>query len=234
MVGVIKMSGYIKLYRKLLDSAVFQNEKVLKVWIWCLLKATHKEHEQLIGLQKVALKPGQFIFGRDEAAKELKLHPSTLYRYMQLLKNVGNLNIKPNNKFSLVTLENWGLYQANTQEVNNKRTTNEQQMNTNKNVKNEKNKDIYSAAVNYLNQKAGTNYKPTTKTTQRLIDARLNDDFTDEDFITVIDKKVAEWRGTDMAKYLRPETLFGAKFESYLNQSDGIKINNPDGFEVIR
>ena len=42
--------------------------------------------------------------------------------------------------------------------------------------------------------------------------------FTKEDFIKVIDNKVNEWLGTDMERYLRPETLFGIKFEGYLNQ----------------
>ncbi len=110
---------------------------------------------------------------------------------------------------------------------------------TNQERKKEKYKEIYCAAINHLNKKAGTNYKPTTKATQQLINARLNDGFTEVDFITVIDKKVAEWRGTDMAKYLRPVTLFGTKFESYLNQSvSGTNSNggnsHPEGFEVIR
>lgn len=78
----------------------------------------------------------------------------------------------------------------------------------------EKIKDI----ISYLNEKAGTKYRASGSKTQRLIKARFNDGFNDEDFKKVIDIKVAEWSGTDMAKYLRPETLFGTKFESYLNQ----------------
>ena len=68
------MEGYIKLYRKLLESPVFQNEKALKVWIWCLCKATHKDREQLVGRQIVNLKTGQFIFGRKKASEELKIN----------------------------------------------------------------------------------------------------------------------------------------------------------------
>lgn len=68
-----------------------------------------------------------------------------------------------------------------------------------------------------LNAKAGTNYRPGTAATQKHINARLAEGFTVNDFQTVIDKKCAEWLGTDMEKYLRPETLFGSKFESYLN-----------------
>lgn len=64
-----------------------------------------------------------------------------------------------------------------------------------------------------------SNYKYTTKKTQDCIKARLNDGFTVEDFKTVIDKKAKEWQGTTMERYLRPETLFGNKFEGYLNQN---------------
>ena len=57
----------------------------------------------------------------------------------------------------------------------------------------------------------------TNKTTQKHINTRLSERFTVEDFKTVIDKKYAEWLGTDYEQYLRPQTLFGTKFESYLN-----------------
>lgn len=80
--------------------------------------------------------------------------------------------------------------------------------------------DVYKEIINYLNNKIGTNYKYTSKKTQTLIHARTEEGFTIEDFKTVIDKKAAEWLGTDMAQYLRPETLFGTKFEGYLNQKE--------------
>ena len=77
--------------------------------------------------------------------------------------------------------------------------------------------DKYIYIVDYLNQKAGTNYKATTKKTKACIHARLEEGFTQDDFITVIDKKCDDWLGTEWEKFLRPETLFGTKFESYLN-----------------
>lgn len=127
---------WIKLYRKLLKSPIFENEKALKVWIWCLLKATHVEREQLVGRQKVQLKKGEFIFGRKKASQELKMKEKTLYDYMKLLENLQMLVIKSNNKFSVVSIEKWEDYQETKVKSDNKRTTNEQQMNTNKNVKN--------------------------------------------------------------------------------------------------
>ena len=51
------MEGWIKLHRKLLTSNVFDNEKLLKVWIWCLMKATHKNSDPIVGLKIVKLKP---------------------------------------------------------------------------------------------------------------------------------------------------------------------------------
>lgn len=72
--------------------------------------------------------------------------------------------------------------------------------------------------IDYLNLRLGTHYKYTTKITNEKIEARFNEGFTIEDFKIVIDKKVDEWLDTEKAIYLRPETLFGNKFESYLNQ----------------
>ena len=83
--------------------------------------------------------------------------------------------------------------------------------------KDKEKKQIYASVLARLNEKAGTNYRASSKATQGHINARLAEGYTVEDFYKVIDKKCAEWRGTDMEKYLRPETLFGSKFENYLN-----------------
>lgn len=78
--------------------------------------------------------------------------------------------------------------------------------------------DPTEEVVNHLNQRAGTHYKASTASTRKLVKARLKEGFTVDEFKTVIDKKCADWlNNRDMAQYLRPETLFGPKFESYLN-----------------
>lgn len=81
----------------------------------------------------------------------------------------------------------------------------------------EEEKEIYISIVSYLNQRAGTNYRASSKKTKSCIHARLEEGFGLDDFKTVIDKKANEWIGTEYEQYLRPETLFGTKFESYLN-----------------
>ena len=73
--------------------------------------------------------------------------------------------------------------------------------------------------IDYLNNKLGTNYRDTTIATRRLVNARMNEGYTVDDFKQVIDKKYKEWgNDEDMSAYLRPNTLFSNKFESYLNQ----------------
>lgn len=80
----------------------------------------------------------------------------------------------------------------------------------------------YVEIVSYLNDIASSNYRHTTKKTKDLIKARWNEGFRLDDFKTVINIKTAEWlKDTKMNKFLRPETLFGTKFESYLNQKGG-------------
>lgn len=73
--------------------------------------------------------------------------------------------------------------------------------------------------VNYLNEVASANYRHQTQKTKDLIKARWNEGFRLDDFKRVIDIKTAEWlRDEKMSIYLRPTTLFGTNFESYLNQ----------------
>ena len=90
----------------------------------------------------------------------------------------------------------------------------------------------YKEIIDFLNEQTESKYRHKTSKTKDLIKARWNDGFRLDDFKTVILKKTKEWKGKDMAKYLRPETLFGTKFESYLNQLDGGKPDTKvDWFE---
>lgn len=118
------MNGWIKLHRQLLNSAIFKNERLLKVWVWCLLKAEYKQSETMVGNQLVKLEKGQFIFGREEASKELGIKESTLYKDMKNLEKLNFCNIKSNNKFSVITIEKWEFYQDTEENENNKNNNN--------------------------------------------------------------------------------------------------------------
>ena len=99
------------------------------------------------------------------------------------------------------------------------KTSNESCKNVTPIPDNKQNNEQIVNIINYLNEKAGTHYRPTTDATVKVINARLNEKFTVEDFKIVIDKKTKQWKGTKMEEFLRPQTLFGTKFESYLNQT---------------
>jgi len=88
---------------------------------------------------------------------------------------------------------------------------------TNEDAKANKNEEIHSEVIGYLNIILDTKFK-ATETCKGFINARVKEGATIEDFEKVIDKKHKDWEGTTMAKYLRPQTLFGTKFDSYLNE----------------
>jgi len=124
--------GYVKLYRKTIDSSIFTHEGMFKLWILCLLKANHKEAEVILPgiLKPIPVKPGQFIMGRYELHREYhqadiqkrkysrkcKPTPYTLIRWLLTLQYMQMLSIKTYNKYSIITITNWYLYQANEQQ----------------------------------------------------------------------------------------------------------------------
>ena len=88
-------------------------------------------------------------------------------------------------------------------------------------INNTVNNTINKEIIDYLNLKTGSNYKHATEATVKIINARLKEGYTLEDFKTVIDKKTKQWLNDEkMSNFLRPLTLFGTKFESYLNEKE--------------
>jgi uncharacterized phage protein (TIGR02220 family) len=93
--------------------------------------------------------------------------------------------------------------------------------------------EIYESIISYLNQKAGTAYKSETASYRKFIDSKLKFGYKIEDFYKVIDNKTNEWVGTEFHKFLRPETIFGNKFDSYLNQIVINKTNQDKAYEQV-
>ncbi len=78
----------------------------------------------------------------------------------------------------------------------------------------------YVEIIDYLNKTCVKNYKHKNQTCREKIRARWNEGFRLDDFKRVIDIKASEWlHDENMNKYLRPDTLFGSKFEIYLNSN---------------
>ena len=120
------MDGWLKLYRSILDSAVFQDAEILKVWIWLLCNVAFEQHDIICYGKVIHLKPGQIATGRKKIAQCTDLNENKVYRALNALKSLGNIEIKATNKYSIITVVNWDKYQ----EENGKRTSSEQQTNS--------------------------------------------------------------------------------------------------------
>lgn len=94
--------------------------------------------------------------------------------------------------------------------------------------------EISKKVIEHLNKTTKSNFRYGTKSTLTKIKARLNEGYTLDDFIVVIDKKSNEWIGTEFEKYLCPETLFGNKFEKYLNQKTTSKKTNDEQWDFLK
>lgn len=186
-----------------------------------------KANEKLLYSEISALttKNGYCTAKNNYFAKCYDVHKDTIADWISNLKSKGYILIKTVRSGKKVAerriyltsscrLNDLQVIGENTYKVVGKNTSENNINNNNINI------IIYSRVIDYLNQKTSKNFKSTSKKTQELIKARLNEKFTEEDFKKVIDIKTSEWKNDiKMQQYLRPETLFGTKFESYLNQN---------------
>lgn len=125
------MEGWLKLHRALIESAVFSDPEVLKVWIWLLCSVAYENHDVLFMGKVIQLQAGQIATGRKKMAQATDLSESKVYRALNILKNIGNISIKANNKYSVITVLNWEKFQSGSVVLNNKATA-KQQRNNNK------------------------------------------------------------------------------------------------------
>ena len=114
-------SGYVRLWRKSSESAVFQDPHLWQLWTWCLFKAAWKPQvvaqKTGVGNTLVNLRPGQFIFGRKSAAKALKQPASSIRNRMEKLEKLGNLDTQVDTHWTIVTIRNWDIYQLTEERV---------------------------------------------------------------------------------------------------------------------
>lgn len=138
------MEGWIKTYRSLLDNPIIMKDKdYLATWIYLLLNATHSKYDALFNGKRITLNNGQLITGRKSISEKLKIDESKVQRILKSFENEQQIEQQTGTRNRLVTILNWDKYQENEQQnahqMNNNCTTSEQQVNTNKNVKNIKN-----------------------------------------------------------------------------------------------
>lgn len=219
------MVGWVKIHRELLDWQWFSSSKHLSVFIYLLLNATHKETKW----RNVTLNAGQLISGRNKISAETGINSSSVGRILADLKRTGELNIKSTSKFSIITIVYWEKYQnleqQTGQQLNNKRTATEQQLNTFNNVKNvnnEKNnkkKADKSAdcadVINYLNTQCYKKF--TANQTHTKLITKVLTTYSVEQCKKVIDHIKENWTNDPFwSKQLKPKTIFAfSNFENY-------------------
>ena len=228
-------SDYIKLYRKMLNWEWYTDVNTKVLFLHCLLRANWKAGEW----KGIHYERGQFITSIHSLAIESGLTDKMVRTALDHLISSGELASKRQARgpvqSRIITVLHYDDYQtqgkqgaSNTaskgQEEGNQGASKGQQYKNIKNIKEikEVKKDIYISSIDdifsYLNLRTGKHFTGRSEAQRKHIIARLKEGYTVEEFKQVIDNKVAAWGHSEkMAVYLRPETLFGTKFETYLN-----------------
>lgn len=232
------MSGVFQIDRKIFESDIWNNVAEFRVFFYILGNAVWKSTGIKMG--DILIGRGQYLRSYRNLREDLMYMDNNGIKYYSIsyIKKIidklvidGRLKKEETELGTLFTIVNYSLYQGferfekNTQEQNKNSIRTEQEQDENN--KNKDNNDNYVYIVEYLNYRTNKNFKLNSKITQKYIDARLNEKYTLEDFKKVIDIKVSHWLGDPkMEMYLRPETLFGIKFESYLNEKMKTRKNS--------
>jgi uncharacterized phage protein (TIGR02220 family) len=226
----IFMTGYISLHRKIQQHWLWNKKPFSygQAWTDMIMLANHKSAKIAFNGKIIEIQRGCFLTSQEKLKKRWGWKRSYFDLFFSLLKQDGMILIENRaNQGTYVTICKYDSYnnrqqterQTKDQTVR-KRSANEGAINNNVNNEKKDNNSIVEI-IDYLNQKTGSSFKANTKNTQSFINARLKEGFAIDNFKTVIDKKTVQWLSNpDMAIYLRPQTLFGTKFESYLNERE--------------
>lgn len=228
--------GWIRVHRSLTEHWLHEDKPFgqFGAWVDLLLMANHEARKMPIEGQIIVVQRGQMFTSVRSLATRWGWSKVKVSRFLTLLENDEMVKLERSKSGTLLTLVNYDNYQdcrddkktpsghqADTERTQSGRN---KELKNDKNVKNEK-KDIYTSAIteilNYLNLRTGKKYTGRSKAQREHIIARLKEGYTVDEFKTVIDNKVKAWGHDDkMRQYLRPETLFSTKFETYLNDTE--------------
>lgn len=237
------MEGWIKLYRKLMESKYGKDLEMVGFFAHMLMRANHKDGFTHDGTKILA---GQFMTSQEKLASEFRLTRPKIQRMLAKLKDAKQIDLQTSPKNTIITILNWQLYQSDDQPAINQRAATVQLPCTNKNANNNKNgrkknaptlfevepptldEDLEASSdetfiLTMLNSICFRAFRPT-KFNLDFIRARLKEKYTLEDFRDVIEYKNSEWGHKKEWKHLlQPSTLFGNKFDQYLNQAHASK-----------
>lgn len=243
------MEGYILLHKSILDNWTWGNQPKSKfeAWIYILLKANYEDRRVNIGFDVVDIKRGEFFTSQDQLSKDFRWSRGAVRRFLEMLQDDEMITIHAAKRWTKITVckyesyndcrpekrpdrgqksghqvyqkpANINISESSDYEV--KEPTSGQQTDIKTDTTNIYIYNTIVDIVGQLNQQTGKAFNPKSRKTQSLIKARLAEGWKLEDFKRVIETKSAKWlKDEKMADYLRPETLFGNKFEGYVNES---------------
>jgi hypothetical protein len=221
--------GYIKLWRKSIESGWLKNPQLWAFWCWCLLKASSSPHDFVVGFQKVHLEAGDFIFGRRTAAEELKTTEQKIRTCLDALQKLKNVTIKTTNKFSIISIVNWDVYQPNKNENNqqtNQQVTNKQPTSNHKQECKEVKKRYISPELIELS----ANFLRFQQNAFPEIVKDIGENKIKNGALTV--QRLIEIDGYDLEKQIRPALKWAVKDEFWRDKVlclSGLRIKGKNG-----
>ena len=233
--------GWIKLHRKILDSAIWLDPLCLKAFLWLLLSANHKPRKIYIRniRAEITVEAGEIITSYSAWAEGIKYRNTTRGRPWIVPTTQNMRTIKRQlEDVEMVTgiatggclhlrIENWDFHQSDIKKATGVATgvPTGGQHDPNREQECKELKNIYvleiEEIIDHLNSLTGSSYRPTTRETIRLLSGRLSEGYNVEDCKAVIRHRWEKWQGDPhMREYIRPSTLFRpANFESYLQDA---------------
>lgn len=231
-------NGFILLSRDLLEHQIFAHEKLLKIWVWCLMKANYKDKAISLKVGKgqtiVNVKRGSFIFGRHKAEEELSIDGSTIYKLMQKLEIFGSIEINSNNQYSIVSICNYDTYQQveqkKEQPSNNEVTTKEQPSNNER-----------TQLIKTINKKKKNNNSDNIESTmlieQNVIDYFISNGYSKEAAIKFFKYySESDWKdskGNKVKNWKQKALMVWFKDENKITQNDVKHTNYCPEFQQI-
>lgn len=207
-----KSQGFVIMWRSIMDTAIWSNPKLLKVYQWCFFRANYKPLEKYKGFKKLNLTPGQFITSYPHAAGELNMSQGTVYNYINLLKAERIIERSSYNKYTVITILNWNDLQNPERFSENKLKTNYKQNETDNTLKEldktEKKNINISCSLSYL-------LNIPRSDIQKFVEKfRLT-----EDVIRDEAEKAADWLRSKGKKY----DDYQAFFRNWLRKTSGLQ-----------
>lgn len=217
--------GWIAIDRKIQDHWLWKSFPFSygQAWIDLLLLANHEA-------TKIPYKGEMIVCERGTVNRSIKYladrwhwDRKTTRKFLLLLERDEMVITKATRHRTTITIVNYDNFQHIGTTKRTTKCTSKSQQSPNKlpiyNNDNNDNNYILTDIICRLNEKTGKKFSPESSVAKRCINARLKEGYKTEDFYKVIDIKVSKWLNDEnMNQYLRPETLFGTKFESYLNE----------------